>query len=48
MDISTEATFEDVLGFDFDPLGALADFVTDLSAIVANIVLRIVLGHLLK
>ena len=48
MDISTEATFEDVLRFDFDALGALADLVADLSAIVANVVLRIVLGHLLK
>ena len=48
MDISAEATFEDILGLDFDPLGALADLVADLGAIVANVVLRIMLGHLLK
>ena len=48
MDISTEATFKDILGLNFNPLRALADLVADLGAIVANVVLRIVLGHLLK
>ena len=47
MHIATKSAFEHVLGLHLHPLWTLADLVTDLGAIVADVVLRLVLAHLL-
>lgn len=48
MHVSAEATLEDVFGLDLDSLRALANFMPDLSAIVADVVLGVIFRELLK
>ena len=47
MHIATKSALEHVLGLHLHPLRTLADLVTDLGAIIADVVLRLVLAHLL-
>jgi hypothetical protein len=46
--VSAEATLEDVFGFNLHSFGAFANLMTDLGAIVADVVLGIIFGELLK
>jgi hypothetical protein len=46
--VAAEAALEDVLWFHLHAFGALAHFVADLGAIVADVVLRVRLAHLLE
>lgn len=46
--VSAKSALEDVLGLDLHSFRAFADLMTDLCAIVADVVLWVVLGKLLK
>ena len=46
--ISTESAFEHVFRLDFDSLRTLADLVTDLCAIIADVILGLLLRELLE
>lgn len=46
--IAAQSAFEHVLGFYLHPFGALADLVSDLCAVVADVVLRFILGELFE
>ena len=48
MHVSAESTFEHIFGFNFHSLGAFAHFVSDLCAVVADVILGVMLGHLLE
>jgi len=45
--VATQSALEYILGFHFHSLGAFADLVADLGAIVADVVLGFMLAHLL-
>lgn len=48
MHIATESALEDILRLYLHSLWTFADLVSDLGAIITNIVLRVILGELLK
>ena len=46
--VATQSAFEHVLGLYLHAFGALADLVSDLCAVVADVVLRLVFGKLFE